>query len=119
MCRTKWCPLRPRIAPQVKPRNAVSQVVCNKYLRPEKAVFLAAMQEIYSWNDSTPATVQLPKIPFSRPDGERHKCAKKSKPTRRLLAASSLICPAMSFGFSSPNGIYWENGFALTARLSK
>jgi len=26
-------------------------------------------------------------------------CAKKSKPTRRPLAASSLICPAMSFGF--------------------
>jgi len=43
-----------------------------KYLKPEKTGFLAAMQEIYSWNDSTPATVQLPKIPFSRPDGERH-----------------------------------------------
>jgi hypothetical protein len=35
-----------------------------KYVKPEKTVFFCALQEIYSWNDSTPATVQIPKILF-------------------------------------------------------
>jgi hypothetical protein len=43
-----------------------------KYLNPDKAVFLKALQEIYSWNDSTPPTVQIPKLAFSGLDDERH-----------------------------------------------
>jgi hypothetical protein len=43
-----------------------------KYLNPEKAVFLKTLQEIYSWNDSTPATVEIPKLVFSGLDDERH-----------------------------------------------
>jgi hypothetical protein len=39
-----------------------------KYLNPERVAFLKLMQEIYSWNDSTPTTVQLPDTVFSRPD---------------------------------------------------
>ena len=36
-----------------------------KYLNPERLAFLKLMQEVYSWNDSTPATVQLPNTVFS------------------------------------------------------
>jgi hypothetical protein len=43
-----------------------------KYLKPEKAVFFRALQEIYSWNDYTPATVQMPNIVFPGLDDERH-----------------------------------------------
>jgi uncharacterized integral membrane protein len=33
-----------------------------KYFKPERTVFFRALQEIYSWDDSTPATVQTPKL---------------------------------------------------------
>ena len=36
-----------------------------KYLNPERTAFLKLVQEVYSWNDSTPATVQLPNTVFS------------------------------------------------------
>jgi hypothetical protein len=44
-----------------------------KYLKPEKALFIRALQEIYSWNDYTPATVQMPTIVFHGLDDEQHK----------------------------------------------
>jgi uncharacterized integral membrane protein len=33
-----------------------------KYVRPQKLVFFRTLQEIYSWNDSTPATVKIPNL---------------------------------------------------------
>src|SRR5271166_163592 len=43
-----------------------------KYFKPVKVVFFRTLQEIYSWNDYTPATVQMPNIVFPGLDDERH-----------------------------------------------
>ncbi len=51
-----------------------------------------------------------------RPSGALSSCAKKSKPTKRPLAASSLICPATFFGFLSPIAATprWKSGAITT-----